>query len=86
MNKETEKNIQAAVFKRLLSHLRKNTELQNIDLMELAGFCRNCLSKWTVEEAKKLNIDLDYEDTRESIYGMPYSEWKNNYQKPLKKK
>ena len=86
MNKETEKNIQAAVFKRLLSHLRKNTELQNIDLMELAGFCRNCLSKWTVEEAKKLDIDLDYEDTRESIYGMPYSEWKKNYQKPLKKK
>ena len=74
-NKE---HIQAAVFRRLVEHLQKNTEIQNIDLMNLAGFCRNCLSKWTVEEAKKINISLEYEDVRTDIYGMEYSEWKKN--------
>ena len=81
-NKE---HIQAAVFRRLVEHLQKNTEIQNIDLMNLAGFCRNCLSKWTVEEAKKINISLEYEDVRTDIYGMEYSEWKKKYQTPLKK-
>ena len=75
--------MEAATFKRLVSHLQKNTDLQNIDLMNLAGFCRNCLSKWMVEEAEKMNIPLDYEKVRADIYGMDYSEWKKKYQKPI---
>ena len=66
--------LEAATFRRLIDHLQKNTELQNIDLMNLAGFCRNCLSKWMVEEAGKKNINLDYEEVRSEIYGMNYSE------------
>ena len=81
---ENEKiNLEAATFRRLIDHLQKNTDLQNIDLMNLAGFCRNCLSKWMVEEAKKKNISLDYEEVRNEIYGMNYSEWKKKYQKPI---
>ena len=81
---ENEKiNLEAATFRRLIDHLQKNTDLQNIDLMNLAGFCRNCLSKWMVEEAKKKNISLDYEEVRNEIYGMKYSEWKKKYQKPI---
>ena len=76
-------NLEAATFRRLIDHLQKNTDLQNIDLMNLAGFCRNCLSKWMVEEAKKKNISLDYEEVRNEIYGMNYSEWKKKYQKPI---
>ena len=64
--------------------MQNNTDLQNIDLMNLAGFCRNCLSKWMVEEAEKMNITLDYEEVRSDIYGMDYSEWKKKYQKPIK--
>ena len=75
--------LEAATFRRLIDHLQKNTDLQNIDLMNLAGFCRNCLSKWMVEEEKKKNINLDYEDVRNEIYGMNYSEWKKKYQKPI---
>ena len=75
--------LEAATFRRLIDHLQKNTELQNIDLMNLAGFCRNCLSKWMVEEAGKKNINLDYEEVRSEIYGMNYSEWKKKYQKPI---
>ena len=78
-------NIQAAVFRRLVDHLQKNTSVQNIDLMNLAGFCRNCLSKWTVEEAKKNNVSLEYEDVRTELYGMKYPEWKKKYQTPIKK-
>ena len=77
-------SIEAATFRRLVDHLQKNTDLQNVDLMDLAGFCRNCLSKWMVEEAKKQNVILDYEEVRSDIYGMEYSEWKKKYQKPLK--
>ena len=73
--------LEAATFRRLIDHLQKNTDLQNIDLMNLAGFCRNCLSKWMVEEAGKKNINLDYEEVRSEIYGMNYSEWKKKYQK-----
>ena len=75
--------LEAATFRRLVDHLQKNTDLQNIDLMNLAGFCRNCLSKWMVEEAGKKNINLDYEEVRSEIYGMNYSEWKKKYQKPI---
>ena len=76
-------NLEAATFRRLVDHLQKNTDLQNIDLMNLAGFCRNCLSKWMVQEAEKKNISLDYEEVRNEIYGMNYSEWKKKYQKPI---
>ena len=75
--------LEAATFRRLINHIQKNTDLQNIDLMNLAGFCRNCLSKWMVEEAGKKNINLDYEEVRSEIYGMNYSEWKKKYQKPI---
>tara|TARA_B100000212_G_scaffold310591_1_gene261755 strand:+ start:1697 stop:1954 length:258 start_codon:yes stop_codon:yes gene_type:complete len=75
--------LEAATFRRLIDHLQKNTDLQNIDLMNLAGFCRNCLSKWMVEEAGKKDINLDYEEVRSEIYGMNYSEWKKKYQKPI---
>ena len=75
--------LEAATFRRLIDHLQKNTDLQNIDLMNLAGFCRNCLSKWMVEEAGKKDINLDYEKVRSEIYGMNYSEWKKKYQKPI---
>lgn len=80
MDKETE--IQAAVFRRLLDHLNKRHDVQNIDLMILAGFCRNCFSKWTVEEANKLNVEVSINSAREEIYGMPYSQWKEKYQLP----
>ncbi len=81
---EKMKSLEAATFRRLVSHLQKNTDLQNIDLMNLAGFCRNCLSKWMVEEGKKMDVSLDYEKVRSEIYGMDYSEWKKKYQKPIK--
>ena len=82
INREKE-SIEAATFRRLVAHLQKNTEVQNIDLMNLAGFCRNCLSKWMVEEAKKKNVSLDYESVRSDIYGMKYSEWKKKFQTPI---
>ncbi len=84
-NNSKKESIEAATFRRLVKHLQNNTNLQNIDLMNLAGFCRNCLSKWMVEEAKKKNILLDYEKVRSEIYGMDYSEWKKKYQTPLNK-
>ena len=80
MTKDTE--IEAAIFSRLVDHLRKETDLQNIDLMNLAGFCRNCLSKWYVEEASALGQSIDQEAARAKIYGMNYAEWKEQYQKP----
>lgn len=80
MNKQTE--IQAAVLQRLLDHLDQRKDVQNIELMNLAGFCRNCLAKWTVAEAKKRDQDIDIEQAREQIYGMPYSEWKEKHQLP----
>ena len=78
---ELKNKIQAATFRRLVEHLQKNTDLQNIDLMNLAGFCRNCLSKWMVDEAKKINVDLEYDKVRNEVYGMEYSEWKKKFQK-----
>ena len=72
--------IEAAVFRRLLAHLDERKDVQNIDLMNLAGFCRNCLSKWYVAAAAEEGIAIDYEAARERVYGMPYDEWKSRYQ------
>lgn len=80
MDKEIE--IQAAVFRRLLAHLDNRKDVQNIELMNLAGFCRNCFSKWTVDEAKALGVDVDIDTAREQVYGMPYAEWKEKHQLP----
>lgn len=76
----TQTEIEAAVFRRLLSHLDSHKEVQNIDLMILADFCRNCLAKWYVSAAQEQGQDIDYECARERIYGMPYSEWKAHHQ------
>ena len=77
---QIELECQAAAFRRLVSHLQNRTDVQNIDLMNLAGFCRNCLSGWYQEAAKDREVPLSKEEAREIIYGMPYSEWKKNYQ------
>lgn len=74
--------IEAAVFRRLVAHLREHTEVQNIDIMNLAGFCRNCLAKWYLAEAGERGVETDYDSVREIIYGMPYNEWKACYQTP----
>jgi|SRR5690606_11954195 hypothetical protein len=76
----TQQALEAASFRRLLQHLESCTDVQNIDLMNLAGFCRNCLSKWYVAAAQEQAIELDYEDARTRIYGMPYAQWKEKYQ------
>jgi hypothetical protein len=80
MDKEIE--IQAAVFRRLLKHLDNRKDVQNIELMNLAGFCRNCFSKWTVDEAEKLDVKIDIDAARQQVYGMSYKEWKENHQLP----
>ena len=74
--------IEAAVFRRLVQHLDENKDVQNIDLMNLAGFCRNCLSKWYVAAAAERGQEVDYEAARERVYGMPYGEWKQRHQTP----
>jgi uncharacterized protein len=76
-----EHKIESEVFRRLLDHLRSNNNVQNIDLMNLAGFCRNCLSKWYVEAAKNNDKKLTYDEARNVVYDMPYEEWKAKYQK-----
>lgn len=73
--------IEAAVFRRLLAHFDQHKEVQNIDLMILADFCRNCLSKWYMAEAEEKGLSIDYDQAREVVYGMPYSEWKAKHQK-----
>ena len=73
--------LEAAVFRRLLAHLDDHAEVQNIDLMNLAGFCRNCLSKWYVAAAEEQGVAVEYEAAREIVYGMPYSEWKRKHQR-----
>ena len=73
--------LEAAVFRRLVEHLRTRTDVQNIDLMNLAGFCRNCLSNWMKEEADKSGVALARDESREAVYGMPYDEWKAKYQR-----
>ena len=79
----TKTELEAAAFRRLVSHLQERTDVQNIDLMNLAGFCRNCLSKWYEEAANESGVDLSKEDVRERVYGMPYDEWKARYQMAL---
>jgi hypothetical protein len=85
-DKNLKYKIESATLRRLIKHLQENTDLQNIDLMNLAGFCRNCISKWMVEEAKKNNVDLDYENVRSDVYGMNYEDWKKKFQKPIDNK
>ena len=79
MEKQTE--IEAATFRRLLQHLDEHKEVQNIELMILADFCRNCLAKWMVAAAQEQDVELDYETARTQVYGMPYSEWKEKFQR-----
>lgn len=74
--------LEAAAFRRLVSHLQERTDVQNIDLMNLSGFCRNCLSRWYMEAAQEQGLSLDKEGAREIVYGMPYDEWKSKYQTP----
>ena len=85
MKEEVQNQIYTQVLKRLILHLQKRTHGQNIDLMNLSGFCRNCLSKWYVSEAETKGIKVDYEDARKIIYGMSYSDWKKKYQKEATK-
>jgi hypothetical protein len=79
-DEQTRIELEAAAFRALTRHLRERTDVQNIDLMNLAGFCRNCLSKWYKAAAEERGMALDYEAAREIVYGMPYSEWKTRYQ------
>ena len=81
MDNRINQELQSATFERLLSHLRERKDVQNIDLMNLSGFCRNCLSKWYREEAEKKGIEISDLDARAHVYGMPYLEWKEKYQK-----
>ena len=81
MDDTTKIELQSAAFERLIQHLRERRDVQNIDLMNLAGFCRNCLSKWYREEAQKKGVQISDLDAREHVYGMPYSSWKDKYQK-----
>ena len=81
MDDKTKNEIQSATFERLLNHLNERKDVQNIDLMNLANFCRNCLSRWYREEAEKNGVAIYDPDAREHIYGMHYSEWKEKYQK-----
>ena len=82
MSADDKTEIEAAVFRRLLEHLDNNKEVQNIDLMNLAGFCRNCLSKWYMAAAEERGETVDYDAARERVYGMPYDDWKAKYQTP----
>ena len=81
MDDTTKKELQSATFERLIQHLRERKDVQNLDLMNLAGFCRNCLSKWFREEAQKKGIEISDSECRKHVYGMPYEEWKTKYQK-----
>ncbi|MCC2689355.1 MAG: hypothetical protein K0S21_2158 [Rhizobiaceae bacterium] len=81
LDDEQRRDLEAAAFRRLLEHLRLRTDVQNIDLMNLAGFCRNCLSNWYGEAAAAAGVDLSKEETREIVYGMPYAEWQQKHQK-----
>ena len=76
----TRTELEAAAFRRLVEHLRERTDVQNLDLMELAGFCRNCLSRWYREAAEERGLEVSDPDARETIYGMPYEEWKSRFQ------
>jgi hypothetical protein len=80
MNDATKTELEAAVFRRLVAHLQKRTDVQNIDLMNLAGFCRNCLGDWFKDAAAERGVEMSKDDARASVYGMPYAEWKARYQ------
>ena len=80
MEKPTQTEVEAAAFRRLVQHLRERTDVPNIDLMELAGFCRNCLARWYREAAEERSVELSDPDARATVYGMPYEEWKARYQ------
>lgn len=80
MDEQTRIQVEAAAFRGLVKHLQKRTDVQNIDLMNLAGFCRNCLSKWYLAEARARGVEMDYDRAREAVYGMPYEEWKTRFQ------
>jgi hypothetical protein len=80
MDHDSQTELEAAAFRRLTEHLRQRTDVQNIDLMNLAGFCRNCLSNWYVDAAKERGLELEKEEVREMVYGMPYAEWKSTHQ------
>jgi uncharacterized protein len=84
MDESTRVSIEAAAFRRLLEHFRSHTEVQNVDVMNLAGFCRNCLAKWYRAEAEARGVALSDEAAREVVYGMPYADWKARYQTPAK--
>ncbi len=79
---EQQTELEAAVFRRLIAHLDSRKDVQNIELMNLAGFCRNCLSKWMVAAAEEQGLEIDYDNAREQVYGMPYQEWKEKHQTP----
>ena len=81
MDDSTKRELQSGAFDKLIQHLRERKDVQNLDLMNLAGFCRNCLSKWYREEAEKKGIEMSDPDARKHVYGMSYSEWKEKYQK-----
>ncbi|RMH41154.1 MAG: DUF1244 domain-containing protein [Alphaproteobacteria bacterium] len=81
MDDRTRTELEAAAFRRLVAHLRERTDVQNIDLMNLAGFCRNCLSRWYMEAARELGLEMTQDEARETVYGMPYAEWKARYQR-----
>ena len=81
LDQQTRTELEAAAFRHLISHLRERTDVQNIDVMNLAGFCRNCLAKWYQAAAAERGVELDQDAARERIYGMPYAEWKSKYQR-----
>lgn len=81
MDRQTQTEIEAAVFRRLVEHFRDHTEVQNIDVMNVAHFCRNCLSRWYREAAAEQGVEIDDPKAREIVYGMPYAEWKSKYQR-----
>jgi hypothetical protein len=81
MDDRTRTELEAAAFRRLVDHLRKRTDVQNLDLMNLAGFCRNCLSNWYREAAEAKGVGVTKDESREMVYGMPYEEWKTKHQK-----
>jgi len=80
MKNNLDRELLADVAEKLISHLQERKDVQNIDLMNLSGFCRNCLSKWYVSAAQKRNIDINYDEARELVYGMPYDKWKKRFQ------
>ena len=80
LDEKTRTEVEAAAFRGLVEHLQKRTDVQNIDLMNLSGFCRNCLSKWYLAAAQERGMDISDEDAREAVYGMPYGEWKDKFQ------